>query len=74
MHLLVVCIKTYEKQIFLVLSHENIESIENSCELTIKRCDFLRPTCRKKLVEFLMKNYYDNTYLAIASAKLKKPN
>ena len=64
--------KTYGEQIFLLLSRESRESIDGGYEVTIQRHDFLGPVRRKKLVEYLVKNYYENTCLAFANEKYKE--
>ena len=64
--------KTYGEPIFLALSRESRESIDGGYEVTIQRHDFLGPQRRKKLVEYLVKNYYENTCLAFANERYKE--
>jgi hypothetical protein len=54
------------------MSRESRESIENGYEVTIKRHDFLGVNRRRRLVEYLTKNYFENKCLAYANSKYEK--
>lgn len=62
-------LKTYGEQIFLLLSRESRESIDGGYEVTIQRHDFLGQMRRRKLIDYLVKNYYENTCLAFANER-----
>ena len=55
-----------------MMSRESRESIENGYEVTIKRYDFLGGTRRRRLVDYLTKNYFENKCLAYANSKYAK--
>ena len=54
------------------MSRERRESIENGYEVTIQRHPFLGTTRRQRLIEYLTKNYFENTCLAYANVKYEK--
>lgn len=57
-------LKTFGEQIFLKLSTEHRESIDNGYEVTIERHDFLGELKRHRLIEYLTKNYFENKCIA----------
>ena len=54
------------------MSRESRISVENGYEVTIKRHDFLGANRRRKLVDYLSKNYFENKCLAYANSKYEQ--
>ena len=69
MHIVTDYMKTYGEQIFLLMSRESRQSIEDGYEVSIKRHPFLGAARRQKLIEYLTKSYFENKCLAYAHGK-----
>ena len=64
MHIITDYMGTYGEQIFQLLARDHRVDIENGYEVTIKRHAFLGATRRQRLIDYLVKNYFENKCLA----------
>jgi hypothetical protein len=69
--ILLICdyLSNYGEKIFQVMSRERRESIETGYEVTIDYHEFFTTTRRKKLVDYLTQNFYENKCLAFLKQK-----
>jgi len=64
--------KTYGEQVFQIVSRESRESIEEGFEVTIERHQFLTYGQRRRITEFLVKNYFEIKCIPAVDQKLQE--